>query len=142
VDKRRNFYDRKKRVKRFFSRRREPTEVRAFYTHPWFPGVIPDNGGMRGGSKRTPGGSYLELMTLRFDNREYRSRSFRILEPRDSALPARSHRIHWCCAVLRMAYIRVYITCPRVRSRSRETRALPEISSSGTYAKPSRRNFV
>lgn len=37
---------------------------------------------------------YLELMTLRFDNREYlRIRSFHILEPRDSALTARSRVI-------------------------------------------------
>jgi len=65
-DKRSNFYGWKKRVKRFFPRRREPAEIRAFYTHPRFPGVIPDNGGMRGGSKCTPGGSMVTWNLWRY----------------------------------------------------------------------------
>lgn len=82
-------------------------EVRVLYSHsPQSPGAVPDDGGTReGGGINVLTGEYgyLELMTLRFDNREYlRSRSFRILEPRDSGSPCTIPYSR----VLRLCYIR------------------------------------
>lgn len=69
-------------------------EVRVLYHRSRSPGTVPDGGTRKEVNVLTGEYGYLELMTLRFDNREYlRIRSFHILEPRDSALTARSRVI-------------------------------------------------
>lgn len=102
---------------------------------------------------------YLGLMTLRFDSREYlRSRSFRILEPRDSpsslslslsfysilsyscTANAVCHacNIHTRARSLTHAYERRYIRNAFVHTQRGGERALSEISSGGTLARRER----